>query len=86
MRTETFTRGAHTIIEFRPEAKNSMVKPGIQKEFFQGRGKQRTRMYKTVDGRTFHADKFDLTFNQQVQFKMKPKNFKASSIDPRVIY
>jgi hypothetical protein len=86
MRTVKIIRGTNTIIEYRPEAKNSMVKPGIKKEFFQGRGKERTRMYETVDGRTFHADKFDLTFNQQVQFKMKPKNFKASSIDPRVIY
>lgn len=43
-------------------------------------------MYKTKDGRTFLADKFDQTFNQGIQLKMKPKNFKAYSIDPRVIY
>lgn len=86
MRTEKFIRGSNTITEFRPEAKNSMVKPEVKKQFFQGRGASRVRMYKTKDGRTFLADKFDQTFNQGIQLKMKPKNFKAYSIDPRVIY
>jgi hypothetical protein len=86
MRTETFTRGANTIIEYRPEGKNTMIKPEVKKQFFQGRGTGRTRMYKTTDGRTFIADRFDQTFNQQVHLQMKPKNFRAKSLDPRTIY
>lgn len=86
MRTEKIIRGTNTVIEYRPQAKNSMVKPNIKKQFYVGKGKDRVRMYKTTDGRDFIADTFDRTFNQGVTLKMKPKNFKAYSIDPRVIY
>lgn len=86
MRTETIVRGAHTITEYRPQAKNSMVKPSILKQFFQGRGAQRTRMYKTTDGRTFIADTFDRIFKPAITLTIKPKHFKAKSLDSRVIY
>jgi hypothetical protein len=75
-------RGTNTTRDFSAN-KVSFTKPEIKKEYFDKDGQ---RMYKTVDGRTFIADVFDKTFNQGIKLKMKPKNFKAKSIDPRMIY
>lgn len=81
METITTIRGSKGITDFRA-SRASMVKPTIKKEYKQ----DGVRMYKTVDGRTFIADVFDQNFNQGIKLKMKPKHFKAKSLDSRVIY
>lgn len=86
MKEERIFRGSGSSgysTEYRPERKNTIIKPSIKRTFFD---KDKVRMYKTTDGRTFIADVFDRIFNTAIRLNIKPKNFKPNSIDPRVIY
>lgn len=84
MQTITSHAGGNTTISYRAE-RSSTIKPAIKRQFFQGKGKERTRMYETTDGRTFIAEVYDRNFVPQVKVRMLPKNHKSKSIDSRVI-
>jgi hypothetical protein len=79
MNTIILTQKGRTLKEYHPH-RPGMVKPTIEKEFYQGKGMDRLRLYLTTDGRTFMADIFDRIFNVAVKVTIKSKYYKSKSL------
>jgi hypothetical protein len=79
MKTIIIPQKGRTLTEYHPK-RVGMVKPTIKREFYQGKGVDRLRLYLTTDGRTFMADMFDRTFNVAVKITIKPRFYKSKSL------